>query len=213
MKLLVTLLLLAQISLAQDSRIFMFLNKRTDKAELPKEELDRIMSGHMANIEKMAKEGKLIAAGPFEGGGGIFIFNAKTNDEVMEWLKGDPGVQANRWRLEMFPYTPRAGSVCKVSEPYEMVNYSFVRYTSEVGKAEIEQAPQLFKQHDDYLKKIDPSMTLITEGIFGKLDGGILIVKGDVKKDWIENDPAVRAGVLLVDYKKLYIAKGAFCEK
>jgi Uncharacterized protein conserved in bacteria len=198
---------------AQESRIFMFLNTRKDKAELPKEDVDKLMSGHMANIEKMAKEGKLIAAGPFEGGGGIFIFNATSNDEVTEWLKGDPAVQANRWRLEMFPYTSRVGSVCKVSEPYEMTFYTFLRYTPEIGKAEIEQAPELFKQHDTYLKKTDPSATLITEGIFGPLDGGILVFKGEVNKAWVEADPAVRAGILMVDYKKLYIAKGAFCEK
>ncbi|HRG07858.1 MAG TPA: hypothetical protein PLJ08_04720, partial [Cyclobacteriaceae bacterium] len=49
--------------------IFVFLNKRTDKAELPEAEVKKIMEGHLANIERLAKEGKLISAGPFDGGG------------------------------------------------------------------------------------------------------------------------------------------------
>ncbi len=54
---------------------FVFLNKKADAVQLPKEEGEKLMAGHMANIERLAKEGKLIVAGPFEGGGGIFIFN------------------------------------------------------------------------------------------------------------------------------------------
>ena len=57
--------------------IFVFLNKRIDKAELPEGEVKKIMEGHMANIERLSKEGKLISAGPFDGGGGIFIFKSK----------------------------------------------------------------------------------------------------------------------------------------
>ncbi len=48
--------------------IFVFLNKRTDKAELPEAEVKKIMDGHMANISRLAKEGKLISAGPFDAG-------------------------------------------------------------------------------------------------------------------------------------------------
>lgn len=213
MKLFIYLLFISQISLAQESRIFMFLNTRKDKPELPKEELDKIMNGHMANIQKMAKEGHLLAAGPFEGGGGIFIFKATSNEEVMEWLKGDPGVQANRWKLEMFHYTPRYGSVCAVKEPYEMTFYSFIRFVPEIGKAEIADAPALLKQHDDYVKKLLQNTSVITEAIFGDLEGGILVTKEMMNKELIESDPAVKAGVLRVEFKKLYIAKGSFCEQ
>lgn len=49
--------------------VFVFLHHRADRTELPKKQLDSIMDGHMNNIQKMAKEGKLLIAGPFEGGG------------------------------------------------------------------------------------------------------------------------------------------------
>ena len=211
MRLLVVVLLMSHISYAQDSRIFMFLNNRPDKPELPKEEVDRIMKGHMDNINKMAAEGKLVAAGPFEGGGGIFIFNAKTNEEVMEWVKPDPGIQANRWRLEMFPFTSRTGSICKVSEPYEMVMYSFVRF-SPTNKSVSENSNTLLQAHDEHMRKIAQMDGTVTEATFGA-GGSIYVAKNEIDKTLFEADPAVKAGLLQVEFKKLYIAKGSFCEK
>jgi uncharacterized protein YciI len=193
--------------------IFVFLNSRTDKAVLPEAEVKKIMDGHMANIERLAKEGKLISAGPFDGGGGIFIFKSKSIEQVNEWLKTDPGVVANRWRVEVLPYFPRVGSACAVGEPYEMVTYQFIRYIPNIAKFNIQDAPQIFKKHDDYLKGIIKTGNAAAEGIFGDSEGGILVVKGDLQNEVIETDPAVREGLLEVQIKKLWIAKGAFCEK
>lgn len=200
---------------AQSSRsyVFVFLHTRSDKAELPKEEVDKIMAGHMANINKMAKEGKLLAAGPFEGGGGIFIFNTTSIEDVTEWMKADPGIQANRWKLEKLLYTPRAGSVCAVKEPYEMSMYSFVRYIPNITKFNVHVAPETFGRHDEYLKEIKKTGNVIAEGTFGESEGGILIMKGKVQSEVIDNDPAVREGLLETWVKDLYVAKGSFCEK
>ena len=82
MKQIISFILLINTAYSKESRIFMFLNKRPELPALTKEESEKIMSGHMANINKMAKDVHLLAAGPFEDGGGIFIFNAKSNDEV-----------------------------------------------------------------------------------------------------------------------------------
>src|SRR6187399_940188 len=111
-----------------------FLNKKTEPEKLPKEQVDKIMEGHMANINRLAKEGKLLVAGPFEGGGGMFILNTTSVEEAKGWLSTDPGVQANRWNIEMQPYTPRIGGACPVGEKYEMTMYSFVRFTTVVSK-------------------------------------------------------------------------------
>lgn len=193
--------------------IFVFLNKRTDKAELPEAELKKIMDGHLANINRLAKEGKLISAGPFEGGGGIFIFKSKSVEQVKEWLQTDPGVQANRWRVEVLPYFPHVGGACAVSEQYEMVTYHFVRYIPNIAKFNIQDAPRTFKKHDDYLKEIIKTGNVVTEASFGDEEGGILIMKGDLDKAVIESDPAVREGLLQLEFQKLWIAKGGLCEK
>lgn len=208
------LLSISILSAAQTNKFtFVFLNHKTDKAELPKEEVDKIMEGHMANINKMAKEGKLIAAGPFEGGGGIFIFKSTSVEEVKGWISEDPGIKAKRWNVEVLPFTIRVGSACPVGEPYEMIMYQFIRYNPNLTKFTIGDAPLTFKKHDEYLKTIEKSGNMIAEGTFGDREGGILIMKGDLQKKVIEFDPAVQEGLLELDFKQLYIAKGSFCEK
>ncbi len=166
---------------AQSSRsyVFVFLHTRSDKAELP------------------------LAAGPFEGGGGIFIFNTTSVEDVTEWMKADPGIQANRWKLEKLLYTPRTGYVCAVKEPYEMTMYSFVRFLPNIAKFNVQMAPETFGRHDEYLKEIKKTGNVIAEGTFGESEGGILIMKGK----------AVREGLLETWVKDLYVAKGSFCEK
>jgi uncharacterized protein YciI len=64
-------LFVAWSSASAQPMVIVFLHHKADKPELPKEQVDKIMEGHFANIKKLASEGKLLTAGPFEGGGGI----------------------------------------------------------------------------------------------------------------------------------------------
>src|SRR5262245_20069055 len=129
------LALASTVAIAQSSYTFVFLNKKSDKQELPAEEVKKIMEGHMANINRLANEKKLAVAGPFEGGGGIFIFNTSSVDTAVKWLSTDPGIQAKRWNVEILPYQPRTGGVCPVGENYEMINYHFIRFIAQVTKS------------------------------------------------------------------------------
>ncbi|MCE2957019.1 MAG: YciI family protein [Bacteroidota bacterium] len=180
---------------------------------MPKEQVDRMMEGHMANINRLAREGKLVAAGPFEGGGGIFIFNSNSIETVKEWLATDPGVKAERWRVELQPFYVRVGKVALVNEPYEMVTYSFVRFIPNIAKFNIQELPEIFVKHDNYLQQLNRTGNVVGEGIFGDTEGGVLIMKGDVQSSVFEEDPAVQEGLLQLETKKLFIAKGAFGEK
>ena len=212
-KLAVLILLLSGPAWAQlPEYVFVFLNNKPDKAKLADEEVKKIMDGHMANITRLAKEDKLIAAGPFDGGGGIFIFKSKSIDEVREWLKTDPGVEAKRWNVEVLPYYPQYGSICAAKEPYQMVSYQFIRYSLSVAKLSQKQQSRLLKKHTDYLKVQRSNTNVLTEALFDKEQGGILIVNGELTNAVIGNDPAVREGLLTTEIKKLWIAKGAFCE-
>jgi len=61
-------------------------------------EREDIFAGHMANIGRLANEGKLAVAGPFgkndKGFRGIFILNVTTVEEAQALVKTDPAVQA-----------------------------------------------------------------------------------------------------------------------
>lgn len=190
-----------------------FLNSKPDADKVDKETTSKLMEGHMANINRLAKEGKLLAAGPFDGGGGLFIFNTASIEEAETWVNTDPAVQANRWNIELLSYTPRIGSICPVSEPYEMVSYTFVRFNAIVEKFTASSYPSLIRQHEAYVKEVVNGDDIVTEAIFGPNEGGILIVRGNLASGLFSQDPAVQQGLLDVIEKKLYIAKTSFCEK
>ncbi|NJN41458.1 MAG: hypothetical protein HC811_03670 [Flammeovirgaceae bacterium] len=159
------------------------------------------------------KEEKLIVAGPFEGGGGIFIMNTTSVDQAGEWLSTDAAIQANRWNVEIFLYTPRVGGVCTIPTTNEMVTYTFVRYFPNTTKFNVQQSPQSYKKHDDYLKKLSTTGNVIAEGIFGNYEGGILIMKGEVDQQLIDLDPGITETVLVAEKKKIWVGKGSFCEQ
>jgi uncharacterized protein len=72
----------------------------------------KIQEGHMANIQRMADVGALMAAGPIEDDGslrGIFIFRVKTADEARALAAGDPAIQAGRLTLELHPWLGPSG--------------------------------------------------------------------------------------------------------
>lgn len=76
----------------------------------------KLMSGHMANIEQMEKDGKLCLAGPFGDNGdwrGILIMDVKTMEEAKALVDKDPAVQAGRLKYEIHPWWGGVGSTLK----------------------------------------------------------------------------------------------------
>ena len=69
----------------------------TTAAELQKE--------HLAHLDKLAKDGKLVVAGPFQNGGdyrGLLIFDVETIDEALKLEGEDPAVKAKRLKMQAF---------------------------------------------------------------------------------------------------------------
>lgn len=72
------------------------------------EERKKYFEGHMANINRLADQGKLVIAGPFmkneRNYRGIFIFNCATIEEAQKLVETDPAVQAKIFEAELTPW-------------------------------------------------------------------------------------------------------------
>lgn len=71
-------------------------------------ERDELFAGHMANIGRLAKEGKLSAAGPFDKNDknwrGLFILNVKTVEEAKKLVDTDPTIKAGIFVVDLVPW-------------------------------------------------------------------------------------------------------------
>lgn len=92
-----------------------------------KEETKKAFEGHMANIGKMAKEGKLVLAGPFmkndKNYRGIYIFNVSTIEEAQELVKTDPAISTNLLEAELTLWYGSAG-LQTLSDIHEKISKS-----------------------------------------------------------------------------------------
>lgn len=184
---------------------FVFLNSKPDKEKISEEKAMDLQERHLKNIERLAKEGKLITAGPFEGGGGIFILTTSNADTAREWLATDPAIKANRWDVEYFPLRFVKGGVCLAKEPYEMVTYGFVRvnYINDIANYKMNAGPAGI--WDNAIEH--PEVLMVCE--FPAFDGGVIIeeVAHSLPDESISSDQ------ITLGKKKIWIAKGSFCEK
>jgi uncharacterized protein YciI len=72
----------------------------------------KLQEEHLANIRRLAEDGRLLIAGPFayeasdadQSLRGIFIFDTETREEAEELAKTDPAVKAGRLTIRIIPW-------------------------------------------------------------------------------------------------------------
>jgi uncharacterized protein YciI len=76
-------------------------NKTTNKTLT-----DSLFAGHMANIGRLAKAGKLVVAGPIKKNAnnyrGIFILNVTGLEEAKSLLENDPAIHEKLLEVDMY---------------------------------------------------------------------------------------------------------------
>jgi len=195
-----------------------FLRPDPARKPLSKAEGERIMSAHMANIRKMAADGILWAAGPFDDSpatiGGIFVFKASSLQSARAIAAQDPTVVEHRntidvhaWRgppnigVEYFrlhkldPNTPQNMQV----RPFCML-YRGAAWEQKQGERD-----SLLTAHERYIDQLRMQGKL---GAAGGIDApddllGLVIFRPislEEAQRLLGDDPAVQAGVLHVEY-------------
>ena len=97
-------------------RAYVFVLLKTDpKSDLTKEQQQTLFKGHMANIQRLAAEGKLVLAGPFGENPrrleGVFIFNLAKVEDVEPLLKSDPAIAGGALAYEIYNWYGSAAVV------------------------------------------------------------------------------------------------------
>ena len=73
---------------------------------------EKIRAAHMANINRLAKDGKLIMAGPIgveDNLRGIFLMNCTDSTEVENFVKTDSAVMTGRLIMKYYPWWTMKG--------------------------------------------------------------------------------------------------------
>ena len=73
---------------------------------------EKIQAAHMANINRLAKEGKLVMAGPIgveDDLRGIFLMNCTDSTEVENFVKTDSAVMTGRLIMKYYPWWTMKG--------------------------------------------------------------------------------------------------------
>lgn len=85
-----------------------FLRPDPARKTLAQAEATKLQAAHMAHIQKMAGDGFLKAAGPFEDTpttiSGIFLFRMPTPEAARELAAQDPTVQTHRNQIEVHTF-------------------------------------------------------------------------------------------------------------
>ena len=204
---------------------FGLLRKGPNHGTGTKEEADKVQAGHMANINKMAEMGKLMAAGPMGDDGdlrGIFVFKAASLDEAKALAAEDPAIKAGRLRMDIFTWWgPKnigkdlhARFKADPKTPMTMTKFYLTLLTKgakvEEGSAADKQKLQL--EHMWNVRRRLDDKSFATAGPFesaGDLRGIFVIAAktADEAKAIAESDPSVKAGVLAIEIHPWWVAK------
>lgn len=83
--------------------VMAFLKKGPNR-DLDSLKAAELQNAHMANIGRLAEEGKLVLAGPFFGDGdlrGIYIFDVDNLEEAKQLTNSDPAIKAGSLVMEL----------------------------------------------------------------------------------------------------------------
>ena len=99
-----------------DSFIVVLLVRPPNAPEIAKAELDRLQEAHLANINRLFDEGKLLKAGPFEDYSGrnvrgMFIFTTDSVEKARAWVATDPLIKLGRLKAECLKWYVAKGSL------------------------------------------------------------------------------------------------------
>ena len=179
------------------------LNRPANAPQLDEDAAQKLQDSHMANIRRLAKEGKLLVAGPFLDDTplrGFFVLKTESLKEAERWVKTDPAVKLNRLAPEIHTWIQPENAFSKPPESNPMENYAAVAYLQGDKFQAHNGGDEILQRHLDFLKRQRESGDLIVGGPFR--DGAwapsvellIFATSPEAAAQIVARDPLVMAG-------------------
>lgn len=98
-----------------DTYYLVLLHAGDSAHDFTEDELMDLQVEHLSHIQKLAREGKLIIAGPFidapDDLRGLFILKAGSIEEAQTFVDDDPAVQAGRLKMQVITWCVQKGAL------------------------------------------------------------------------------------------------------
>jgi uncharacterized protein YciI len=180
------------------------LRRPANAPELDPDARRKLQEAHMANIRKLAQEGKLVLAGPFLDNTplrGVYVLKTQSMDEAKRWTLTDPAVQAGRLAPEFHIWIQPTNTFSTPPESNPMENYALVIY-NKGGNFQPLNVPDIrpvILRHLAFLKSLRESGKMVVGGPFKDGTGdslGLLIfaTTPEEASQIVADDPFVLAG-------------------
>jgi uncharacterized protein YciI len=191
-----------------------FLRRNPERRPLTKEEGDRIQSAHMANIHKMAADGVLVSAGPFDDEpptiSGIFVFKTDSLETAKRIAGQDPTVVEHRNIADVHAWMgpPGIGDEYRrlhAQDPKTPENMQVhplcLMYRGAAWESVGDRRKAVMAEHVRYVMQLREQGKLSAAGPMeepGDLMGMVIYrpIPVEEAQKLEESDPAVKAGVL-----------------
>jgi uncharacterized protein YciI len=191
-----------------------FLRPDPARKALSDEEGEKLQAAHMANIHKMAVDGVLVSAGPFDDTprtiSGIFIFKVESLEKAREIAEKDPTVLAHRNTIDVHAWDGPAGigeeyfrlHKLDPKTPENMQMYPLCMLFLNEGSG---GRGELMEAHERYVEKLRTDGKLGAAGRVTGEDGmaGLVIFRPMALNEALRmmgDDPAVKGGALKVEF-------------
>jgi uncharacterized protein YciI len=178
------------------------LNRAANAPQLDQEAGQKLQEAHMANIRKLAKEGKLVLAGPFLDDTplrGIFVLKTESQTEAAKWTLTDPSVRSNRLVPEIHTWIQTTGTFSRPPDSNPMENYAVVMYVKGDNFGWANGSDPILQRHIEFMRNQRESGKLAAGAPFRDGSGSsaeLLIFATSVEEatQIVAQDPIVMAG-------------------
>jgi uncharacterized protein YciI len=212
--------ILACAAFAQDADTYYVVFLRPDPARttLAQGEGEKTQAAHMANIQKMAADGVLVAAGPFGDEtrtiSGVFVMKAKSLAEAKRIAESDPTVTNHRNVVDVHTWRGPKG----IGEEYAKLHREKPDAPENMGvhplviltRGPAWDAAKM-GAHRDFVVRMKNEGKLAAAGPVTGEDtvAGFLVFKRIPLADaeaLVKTDPTIAAGILRAEFHKWYSA-------